>query len=209
MARPRLIGNTGEAGEFVLTFDVTAGTAESGKTKHVDDWTSKAMSWTLTAHEARPGHELQYDAVLENGVSWARVVLHPSTVSEGWGLYAEDMLRPYMPPDGQLVSLQLQLLRAARAFLEPELQSGKTTPEQAFSFLTEDVAASEALANSEVERVTFRTIGLGPAYLYGFMQYKQLKVDTEKILGAGSTARSSMISSSRRDCYPCRSCARR
>jgi hypothetical protein len=184
MLRPRLIGNTGEAGEFVLTFDVTAGTAESGKIKHVDDWTSKAMSWTLTAHEARPGHELQYDAVLENGVSWARVVLHPSTVSEGWGLYAEDMLRPYMPSDGQLVSLQLQLLRAARAFLEPDLQSGKTTPERAFRLLTEEVAASEALANSEVERLTFRTIGLGPAYLYGFMQYKQLKVDTEKILGA-------------------------
>jgi uncharacterized protein (DUF885 family) len=45
------------------------------------------------------------------------------------------------------------------------------------------VAVSEALANSEVERLTFRTIGLGPAYLYGFMQYKQLKSDTEKTLG--------------------------
>jgi len=184
MLRPRLIGNTGESGEFVLTFDVTAGTAASGKMQHVDDWTSKAMSWTLTSHEARPGHELQYDAVLENGVSWARVVLHPATVSEGWGLYAEDMVRPYMPLDGQLVSLQLQLLRAARAFLEPELQSGKATPEQAFRLLTQDVATSEALANSEVERLTFRTIGLGPAYLYGFMQYKQLKADTRRVLGA-------------------------
>jgi uncharacterized protein (DUF885 family) len=113
----------------VLTFDITAATAASGRMQPVDDWTCKAMSWTLTAHEARPGHELQYDAVLENGVSSARVALHPSTVSEGWAAYAEDMVRPYMPPDGQIVSLQLQLLRAARAFLEPELQSGKITPE--------------------------------------------------------------------------------
>jgi hypothetical protein len=30
-----------------------------------------------------------------------------------------------MPDDGKLISLQLRLLRAARAFLDPELQQGK------------------------------------------------------------------------------------
>ena len=39
--------------------------------------------------------------------------------TEGWGLYAEWMMLPYMPAEGQLISLQLRLLRAARAFLDP------------------------------------------------------------------------------------------
>jgi len=39
-----------------------------------------------------------------------------------------------MPDDGKLISLQLRLQRAARAFLDPELQMGKWTPESAGNF---------------------------------------------------------------------------
>jgi hypothetical protein len=34
---------------------------------------------------------------------------------------------PHMPPDGQLVSLQFRLMRAARAFLDPELHMGRVS----------------------------------------------------------------------------------
>ena len=36
-----------------------------------------------------------------------------------------------MPAEGQLATLNSRLLRSARALLDPELQSGKTTPDAA------------------------------------------------------------------------------
>lgn len=44
------------------------------------------------------------------------------------GLYSEYLIEPYMPLEGQLVSLDYRLLHAARAFLDPELQAGKNSP---------------------------------------------------------------------------------
>jgi len=44
----------------------------------------------MTAHEARPGHELQFAAMVERGVSIAAPHSPSnSTNAEGWGLYAE------------------------------------------------------------------------------------------------------------------------
>ena len=43
---------------------------------------------TLTAHEARPGHEMQFAKIIEAGVSVARALFaFNSTNVEGWGLY--------------------------------------------------------------------------------------------------------------------------
>src|SRR4029078_12852948 len=108
------------------------------------------------AHEARPGHELQFSRMVETGVSLARAIFAFNSVNvEGWGLYSEAITLPYMPPEGQLIALQFRLQRAARAFLDPELQLGKITPEQAKKVLMEQVGLSEGMANSEVERYTF------------------------------------------------------
>ena len=102
---------------------------------------------------------------------------------EGWGLYAEAILKPFMPADGQLVSLQARLHRAARAFLDPELQAGKVKPEEATRILTEESSVSEAMADPEVERYTFRAPAQTPSYFYGYTQLAQLRKDTEKALG--------------------------
>src|SRR3989454_23225 len=67
---PRLIGNRGEVGEFVLP--LSNPNVKSGA--RADDFTSPASAWSLTAHEARPGHELQFAAMVERGVSLARAV---------------------------------------------------------------------------------------------------------------------------------------
>ncbi len=185
MSPPRLIGNTGEPGEFVLPLTIPAAPgAKAGATQRFDDFTFAAASWTLIAHEGRPGHELQFDSMVEHGVSQARAIFaFNSTNVEGWGLYSEAILLPYMPPDGQLISLQLRLMRAARAFLDPELQMGKVTPEQAHKILTGDVGLSEAMANSEVERYTFRSPAQATSYFYGYTRLMQLRKDTEKALG--------------------------
>jgi uncharacterized protein (DUF885 family) len=107
-----------------------------------------------------------------------------STNVEGWGLYSEAILYPYMPPEGQLVSLDARLLRAARAFLDPELQSGKIQPADAYRVLEQDVVLSHAFAQEEVERFTYRSPGQANSYFYGFTKLQQLREDAGAKLGA-------------------------
>ena len=74
----------------------------------MDDFNYDAIAWTLTAHEARPGHELQFAQMLERGVSTARVVFAFNSANvEGWALYAEAVLKKYLPPEGQIGALQM------------------------------------------------------------------------------------------------------
>jgi uncharacterized protein (DUF885 family) len=181
MDPPRLINNTGEKGEFVLPLNVPS---NSGKMENFDDFTFDAASWTLTSHEARPGHELQFDVMVERGVSLARALFaFNSTNVEGWGLYAEWVMQPYMPLDGQLICLQHRLLRSARAFLDPELHMGKTTKEEALRVLKDDVVLSNAMANQEVERYMYRSPGQAPSYFYGYTRLLQLRKDAQQAMG--------------------------
>jgi uncharacterized protein (DUF885 family) len=157
----------------------------AGADETFDDFTVDAAAWTLIAHEARPGHELQFDSMVEHGVSLARVLYaFNSTNVEGWGLYSEYIMQPYEPAEGQLMTLQLRLTRAARAFLDPELQSGKITTAQAYDVLEKDVMLSHALAKEEVERYTFRAPGQANSYFYGYTRLLSLRKETEAALGA-------------------------
>jgi uncharacterized protein (DUF885 family) len=182
MTPPPLLHNTGQRGEFVLPLNIPSATG--GSEDKYDDFTVDAVAWTLTAHEARPGHELQFDSMVEHGVSLARALYaFNSTNAEGWGLYSEYIMQPYEPAEGQLMTLQLRLLRAARAFLDPDLQSGKVTPAQAYDVLEKDVMLSHAFAKEEVERFTFRSPGQANSYFYGYTRLLSLRKETEAALG--------------------------
>ncbi|MCI0614587.1 DUF885 domain-containing protein, partial [bacterium] len=102
---------------------------------------------------------------------------------EGWGLYSESIMQPYEPLEGQLITLQHRLMRAARAFLDPELQFGKIQPEEAKRILIEDVVLSEAMSNQEVERYMFRAPGQAPSYFYGYTKLRDLRNEIEMKLG--------------------------
>ena len=180
MVPPRLIGNTGEQGEFVLPLGVPG-----EKESKYDDFNSDAAAWTLTAHEARPGHELQFSRMVESGVSLARAIFAFNSVNvEGWGLYAEAITLPFMPDEGKLISLQLRLQRAARAFLDPELQEGKWTPQAARAFLMANVGLSPAFATEEVDRFTFRAPAQATSYFYGYLRLLELRAAAEQQQGA-------------------------
>ena len=184
MQPPPFLHNTGQRGAFVLPLNIPAAPGQSASEQY-DDFTFDAAAWTLTAHEARPGHELQFDSMLEHGVSVVRArFAFNSTNVEGWGLYSEYLIKPYMPLEGQLVSLDYRLLRAARAFLDPELQSGKITTADAYRVLQDDVVSSHAFAEEEVERYTYRAPGQANSYFYGYTKLIALREDTEKALSA-------------------------
>jgi hypothetical protein len=180
MNPPRMIGNTGEYGEFVIPLS-----NPNAKSKaRMDDFDYTAVSWGVTAHEARPGHELQFASMVEQGMSVARARFAFNSANvEGWGLYSEALVLPYLPPEGQLAALQIRLLRMARAMLDPQINLGRMTPEQAKAFLMKEVVLSEPFAQSEVDRYAYRSPGQATAYYYGYVKLRALKNLAELELG--------------------------
>ncbi len=173
---PRLIGNTGEYPEFIVP-DIQKD--EDGNWP-VSDYAFPAMMWTLSAHEARPGHEMQFTTMLRGGVSTARALFAFNSANvEGWALYAEAISKPYMPLDGQLLSLRARLLRAARIWLDPMLNLGLISADEAKRVLMEEVTLGDVSAQNEIDRYTFRSPAQATAYYYGFEKLQALRAQTE------------------------------
>jgi hypothetical protein len=181
MSPPQLIGNTGQYGEFVL---VQKNLALEDEDAQMDDWTHHGMSWPLTVHEARPGHEMQFASLVENGVSLARAIYAFNSANvEGWGLYSEAIMMEHLPLDGQLFTLQARLQRAARMFLDPMVNLGQLTPDEAIDFMTGQVGLSRAMAQSEADRYAFLLPGQATAYFYGYINLQRLRTELELRLG--------------------------
>lgn len=180
MRPPRLIGNTGEYGEFVIP--LVNPHAKTGAT--MDDFTFDAATWTVAAHEARPGHELQFASLVEQGVSLARSTFALNSANaEGWGLYCETIVVPYIPLEARLVAAQYRLARLARAILDPLLNLGRITPARAKEVLMEDVGMSEPFSQQEVDRYTFGAPGQATSYFYGLQKLRSMRTQAEIALG--------------------------
>ena len=180
MRPPRLVGNTGEQGTFVLT----VGNPTAGPEDRYDDFNFPAASWTLSAHEARPGHEMQFAALVEQGVSLARMLYAFNSVNvEGWALYAEAEMLPHEPIEGQFIALQFRLLRTARAFLDPALNLGLLTRDEAERVLREEALFSPGMTKQELDRYEFRMPGQAGSYYYGYRKLIDLRIETELALG--------------------------
>ncbi len=180
LSPPRLIGNTGEPAEFILPLE-NPNAAPGSK---MDDFKFDAITWTLTAHEARPGHELQFAKMTEAGVSIPRAVFAFNSANvEGWALYAESFLKPYLPLEGQMGTLQMRLMRAARAFLDPMVNLGQITPDAAKQFLMDEVLLSEPMARQEADRYSFLAPGQATSYFYGYEKQLGIRARAELQLG--------------------------
>lgn len=181
MSPPQLIGNTGQYGEFVL---VQSNPALEGEDAKMDDFNHDSVTWSLTVHEARPGHEMQFAALVENGTSLARVTYAFNSANvEGWGLYSEAIMMEYLPLEGQLFTLFGRLMRAARMFIDPMVNLGLLTPEEAVEFLINQVGLSKAMANSEADRYAFLAPGQATSYYYGYRNLERLRTEVEMALG--------------------------
>ena len=180
MSPPQLIGNTGQYGEFVLVQNNPA----AGEDSQMDDWSHDAMTWAMTVHEARPGHELQFASLVENGTSLARTTYAFNSANvEGWGLYSEAIMLEYLPLEGQLFTLFARLQRAARMFMDPMVNLGLMTPEEAINFMINQIDLSHAMASSEADRYAFRSPGQATSYYYGYRNLQRLRTEVEMELG--------------------------
>lgn len=180
MTPPQLINNTGQYGEFVLVQSNPA----LGDEAKMDDWGHDAITWALTVHEARPGHELQFARLVEDGTSLARAIYAMNSANaEGWGLYAESIMHEYLPLEGQLFSLYTRIMRAARMFLDPMVNTGQLSRDGARDFLMEQLLLSRPMASSEADRYAFWAPGQATSYYYGYMALMRLRTEVELALG--------------------------
>ncbi len=174
---PPLINNVGQRPEFIVP------TSSSGKMPF-DDFSYPAAAIILTAHEGRPGHDLQFSTMLDNGISTIRARFAMNTVNvEGWGLYAEELVYPFLPAESQLVALQSRLWRMARAYLEPELQLGLIKETEVMRVFTNELGVSDEMAKLEVRRYTYEDPGQAPSYYYGFKVLRKIKENAKERLG--------------------------
>jgi uncharacterized protein (DUF885 family) len=123
--------------------------------------------------------------MVEQGVSVPRAIFADNSANtEGWALYAEAIMIPYMPLEGQLIALQFRLLRVARALLDPMLNLGRITRAEAKRVLMEDVVLSEPFSQQEIDRYSFNMPGQATAYYYGYQQLRTLRTQVELALGS-------------------------
>lgn len=180
MTPPQLIDNTGQYGEFVLVQSNPA----LGDESRMDDFSHESITWAVTVHEARPGHELQFARLIEDGTSLARAIYAMNSAnSEGWGLYAESIMHEYLPLEGQLFSLYARITRAARMFLDPMVNTGQLSRDGARDFLMDELALSKAMASSEADRYAFTMPGQATSYYYGYIALMSMRSEVEVALG--------------------------
>jgi uncharacterized protein (DUF885 family) len=109
---------------------------------------------TTAVHEAYPGHH------------WHLVTMkaHPSPVrrtfrtpyfTEGWALYAEQMMREqgfFKDPRHEMSQYEAMLFRAARIVVDTSLHAGEMTFDEAVRFMMERANLTEPTARAEVAR---------------------------------------------------------
>jgi uncharacterized protein (DUF885 family) len=109
---------------------------------------------TTAVHEAYPGHHWHL-VVRKTRARRLRRVLGTPYFTEGWGLYAERLMRErgfFTEPIQELNHLKATLFRAARIVVDTSLHMGEMSYDEAISFMVEKTATPEPTARAEVGR---------------------------------------------------------
>ncbi len=108
----------------------------------------------VSVHEAYPGHHWHLVTVQQHPRP-IRKVLGTSYFTEGWGLYAEKLMREqgfFTDPRHELCQLDARIFRAARIVVDTSLHTGDMSFEEAVTFMSTKASLSEPTARAEVGR---------------------------------------------------------
>lgn len=171
---PPLIGNDGSIKpEFVVP------TSSTGSLPF-DDFSYESAATILTAHEGRPGHDLQFSRILEEKTSLIRARYAMNSVNvEGWALYAEDLVFDYLTLEEKFAGLEMRLWRIARYYLDPSVQLGKSNADEVVDVFHNKLGVSKQMAALEFQRYAFRSPGQATAYYHGLKKIRNLKTEIE------------------------------
>ncbi|MBC99252.1 MAG: hypothetical protein CME63_16030 [Halobacteriovoraceae bacterium] len=178
---PPLINNQGIRPEFVVP------TSSTGQVPF-NDFSYESTATILTAHEGRPGHDLQFTRMVENPPSIIRARYAMNSVNvEGWALYAEDLVYPYLNLEEKFAGIQMRLWRQARYFLDPMVQLGKGDLSNVMNIFNKELGVSQTMATLEYQRYAFRSPGQATAYFHGYLNILSIKEELTEAYGKMDT----------------------
>jgi uncharacterized protein (DUF885 family) len=127
-------------------------------------------------HEAYPGHHLQF-VYAKDIRSKIRKLNDSPLLSEGWGLYCEELANEtgyYKDKRERLMQLNWRLQRAARILLDVALHTGKMSYDDAVKFLVEKVKLNPPQAEGSVNGYT-QSPTYFPTYLLGMLEIVRIR----------------------------------
>jgi uncharacterized protein (DUF885 family) len=142
---------------------------------------------TIAVHEAYPGHHWHLAWVAASSDRPVRKVLGTSYFTEGWALYAEQLLleEGFFPdPRHALASVDARLFRAARIVVDTSLHLGEMTVEEAETFMSTKASLSAETARAEVARYCAWPTQAS-SYLTGALEIRRMR-DRYEASGKGT-----------------------
>ena len=127
---------------------------------------------TTAVHEAYPGHHWHFAHLAATQRRPLRAVFRTPYFTEGWGLYAEQMMRDagfFADPRHELGQVEARLFRAARIVVDTSLHLGEMTVEEATAFMSTRTALGPDTAAAEVTRYCAWPTQ-APSYLTGALE---------------------------------------
>ncbi|MFN2484766.1 MAG: DUF885 domain-containing protein [Candidatus Limnocylindria bacterium] len=109
---------------------------------------------TTSVHEAYPGHHWHLTMSIGNP-SAVRQAFRTPYFSEGWALYAEQMMREqgfFTDLRHEMFQYEALIFRAARIVADTSLHAGEMTWDEAVQFMLDRTALTEPTAKAEVTR---------------------------------------------------------
>jgi uncharacterized protein (DUF885 family) len=132
---------------------------------------------TLTcAHEAYPGHHLQFVTANRHARRWRRLFAH-AVFYEGWTLWCEQMLVDLnvdRSPSARLQQLHDALWRCHRILVDLRLQTGRYTYEQAVKHMQKNLGFTRARAEADVNWYTAQP-AVPMSYWLGRLENERLR----------------------------------
>ena len=109
----------------------------------------------LFLHEGQPGHHFHMAMQQEMALPQFRKRTWITAYGEGWALYAETLGKEmglYQDPAAYVGELRLEIARAARLVVDTGLHAKGWSRDQALAYWMENVGASEAQAQNQINR---------------------------------------------------------
>ena len=142
---------------------------------------------TLAYHEGAPGHHFQI--ALNQTLSdlpLFRLILNPSPFTEGWALYAEQLVAEMGlyedDPLADLGRLQAEMFRSVRLVVDTGLHHKRWSPQQAETYMIEKTGMNPRDVRAEINRYLVQP-GQATSYKIGHLTILRLRQDAQAALG--------------------------
>lgn len=142
---------------------------------------------TLVYHEGAPGHHFQISIgqTLED-LPLLRRSLNPSAFTEGWALYAEQLVAEAGlyddDPMGDLGRLQAEMFRAVRLVVDTGLHRRRWSMERAMDYMADKTGMAPSAVRTEIQRYLVQP-GQATSYKIGHLKLVEILERARERLG--------------------------